>query len=139
MSILFIILGVSFAVALVVFLFSMLWYSKFLFKSTLDAILSEKDVNFKKALLIEFSSSFLLSLATVIVFAPYNLTFGLINGVFVVLGILLPIAISNSAWENNSFKELSIKLGHRFLQIILCFTFAGVLNNIVMPYMLNMM
>lgn len=133
-----VLLLVAFVVALFVFGFSIFWYSKFLFK---DAILKtlENKPKIKKNLLIEFLSSLLISLTTVVIFAPFNFYFGLINGALLCFGILLPIAISIANWSDDTLKLAVIKTAHRFFQIIIAFVLTGLLNQLMMPYFINMM
>jgi hypothetical protein len=129
---------VAFIIALVIFGFSVAWYSKFLFKDAIFKTLESK-LTIKKNLLIEFLSSLLLSLAIVVIFAPFNFYFGLINGALLCFGILLPIAISIANWSEDSLKLAVIKTAHRFFQIIIAFVLTGLLNQLMMPYFINMM
>lgn len=129
---------VALLVAIIVFGFSVFWYSKFLFRSSIESMLKNK-ISLKKNLLIEFLSSFLLAIGTVVIFAPFNPYFGLINSLLICIGIILPFAISIANWGEEDFKLVAIKTLHRFLQITLVFILSGLFNQLMMPYFINMM
>jgi hypothetical protein len=125
-------------ISLIVFGFSHLWYSKFLFRSSIEEVLKSK-TSIRKNLLVEFLSSLLLALGTVIIFAPFNTYFGFINSLLICFGIVLPFAISIANWSEDNFKLVVIKTLHRVLQINIAFILSGLLNQLMMPYIANMM
>lgn len=127
--------GLSVTVAIVIFLFTVLWYTKLFKNQSRDFIELRPDFNVKKAFMVEFLSSFLLAVAVVVIFAPFNLYFGLINGAIIAISIMLPIAISKFTWQETSFKLLLTQTFHRFFQVIIAFSLTGALNSIVFPFL----
>lgn len=93
----------------------------------------------KKALILEFVSCFIISIAATIVFAPFDWYFGLINGLIISVLIVLPFAISDAIWscEKVSLKLFFVKFGHKTVAISLAFMLAATLNNLFIPMVLR--
>jgi hypothetical protein len=127
--------GLALIVAIVIFLFTTLWYSKFLFgKIAMNShINKDSKTCSKKANIAEFLSSFLLAIGVVIVFAPFNFYFGLINGGIIALTILLPMFISQYVWSDINIKQALVFALHRFFQVIIAFAIAGAVNSFIYP------
>lgn len=127
--------------AAIVFLFGWFWYSKWLFgdvfikNTNIDSL--QRSFNIKKFFIIEFGANLLISLCVIFVFSPYNILFGLINGVIVSVGILLPFAISDSLWSCGDVKLFFVKFFHKMLSIVIYFVGSGLINQFIFPAIIS--
>lgn len=129
-----ILVGLAILIALILFIFDSIWYSKFLF----GAHYTKKHENMKVALAVEFLSCFLFAIGAMVVFIPFDLYIGFDLGLIIALTIIFPFAISEAVWkEGSSFKTLVASLLHRSLQMILTFTLAGAANSFLFPMVSN--
>jgi hypothetical protein len=119
-----------------VLIFGYIWYSKLFGNVMKKEHNSQKEKahrNPKKLLIGEFGTNILHSLCIVFIFSPYSPLFGLINGLIVILGIILPFAISSSIWEGRTLKAFFVKFGHRALSLLIYFIGAGIINSFLFP------
>jgi hypothetical protein len=123
--------AVALLIAFFIMLFSIIWYSKFVFGPAVDDIISSQKV--KYALFVEFCSSFLIAISVLIVFngLNFNFTFGVLNGFLIAFAIILPIAISESLWRGVPIRKFAIFTLHRILQVVIAFSLSGLANQIL--------
>jgi hypothetical protein len=131
-------IGISLLIAICLFLFGWLWYSKPIFGRFFEKEMSGEGHNLKLALSMEFLACLLLALASVMVFAPFDWYFGLINGLVIGIAILLPFAISDAVWHaKSSLAIFFIKFGHKLCMIVISFMLAGILNSLIIPMVIG--
>ena len=131
-------IGISLLIAICLFLFGWFWYSPLAFGKILSKSNVETGRSMKAALPLEFLSCFLISVAAVIVFAPFDWYFGLVNGLIIGIAIILPFSISDAVWHQKiSLSRFFIQLGHKILLILISFTLAGILNNLIIPMVMQ--
>lgn len=126
----------AFLLAGIVLLFGYVWYSKLFGKIMQREHNSQKEKEKRsigKLLIGEFATNLLHSLCIIFIFSPYSALFGLINGLIIVIGIILPFAISGSIWENRLINVFLVKFGHRAFSLLIYFIGAGFVNSLLFP------
>lgn len=119
--------------AFAVFLFTLFWFSKFMFGYILHNLRYKNNItqNTKNALVIEFCSSVLLSIAIVVVFGGLTGFNALVYGMIIGFSTVIPFAISFAVWMNLTFKQFCILSSHRIWQILIAFMVSGLLNEVL--------
>jgi hypothetical protein len=131
-------IGISLLIAICLFLFGRLWYSPLAFGKILAKNKVETGCSMKVAIPLEFLSCLLISIAAVVVFAPFDWYFGLVNGLIISVAIILPFTISDAIWHQKiSFSRFFIQLGHKISLILISFVLAGILNNLIIPMIMQ--